>query len=180
MPSSPYLSHKDRLGDVLAAIQTLGTYRFYKLSPEGWSNRICGSGQQEQAWRTVFSEHPEFFRFSSDGTKVSLVLRRQKPKLFDVDALSLVSREERDARDASGQARISRAPLSDSELQFLVNMANDLHGKALEDRREGRWWVTMLVPVLVAAIGLVGVWLGASLKNEAPPVAQKIEKPESR
>jgi len=120
MPRSPYLVNDDRLGDVLSAIQTLGTYRFYKLTPEKWSARISGDGGNDKHWKQVFREHPEFFRFSSDDTKVSLVLRRQKPKLFDVDSLEIVTRAERDGRDSGGQARITRAPLIEGELRMLV------------------------------------------------------------
>ena len=93
MMRSPYLASNDRLGDVISAIQTLGTYRFYKLKPDSWSERISGDGDQVDSWTKIFRDHPEFFRFSSDDRSVSLVLRRQKPKLFDVDSLEMVTRE---------------------------------------------------------------------------------------
>jgi hypothetical protein len=161
MPKSPYLATDERLSDVISAIQTLGTYRFYKLSTEKWSERICGDGSQTVKWKNVFEQHPEFFRYSADLKNVSLVLRRQRPKLFDVDTLKLVDRVDREARDTAGKARISRAPLSESELQLLIELAVNLHKKALEDRRDARWWM----PLLIAAIGLFGVWLGANINN---------------
>jgi len=167
MKKSPYLKFEDRLADVVSAIQTLGTYRFYKLTPQSWSERISGDAKQMGRWTQVFRQHPEFFRFSSDGLMVSLVLRRQKPKLFDVDELRIVSRAERNGRDKSGQARISRGPLSESELKMLIEVANNMHSKALLDRQEGRWWLPLFATVLSAVVGFGGVWLGATLKTEA-------------
>jgi hypothetical protein len=162
MPKSPYLKTDERLSDVISAIQTLGTYRFYKLSTEKWSERICGDASQTDKWKTVFEEHPEFFRYSADLKNVSLILRRQRPKLYDVDTLQIVQRADREARDAAGKARISRAPLSDGELQLLIELAVNLHKKALEDRRDGRWWM----PLIIALIGLFGVWLGANINGD--------------
>ncbi len=173
MRKSPYLANDDRLGDVLSAIQTLGTYRFYKLTPERWSARIGGDNGLRKHWEQVFREHPEFFRFSSDDAKVSLVLRRQKPKLFDVDSLEIVTRAERDSRDSEGQSRITRAPLGEGELQMLIDVANSLHSKALQDRQDSRWWLPLAATAFSAAIGLAGVWLGATLKSapQEPPAS---------
>ncbi|OIQ40133.1 MAG: hypothetical protein BM560_14155 [Roseobacter sp. MedPE-SWde] len=177
MSRSPYLVNDDRLSDVLSAIQTLGTYRFYKLKPESWSARISGDSSQGKRWEQIFRQHPEFFRFSSDDTKVSLVLRRQKPKLFDVDSLEVVTRAERDNRDSAGQARITRSPLAEGELQMLIDVASNLHSKALQDRQDSRWWLPFLATVFSAVMGLAGVWLGSTLNStsqkEPTPVAEE-------
>lgn len=165
MKTSPYLKDPDRLADVIAAIQTLGSYRFYRLSPEKWSHRISGSNKKIGRWRAVFREHPEFFRFSGDQTTVCLVLRRQKPKLFDVDSLEIVSREDRESRSEEGKARVSRAPLSEMELNLLVDLAIKLHSKSLENKRDSRWWIPLLAAALSAISGLVGVVVGSKLKS---------------
>lgn len=164
MKNSPYISEEDRLGDVISAIQTLGTYRFYKLTPDQWSQRISGDAPHSKKWATVFKEHPEFFRLSGKGDKVCLVLRRQKPKLFDVDTLQTITRDERNQRDVAGQSRVTRAPLTENELQLLVTIAGNLHSKALDDRRDSRWWMPYVMTAVSASIGLFGVWLGAALK----------------
>lgn len=166
MSKSPYLRNDDRLNDVISAIQTLGTYRFYRMSPQKWSERICGDESQAEKWCGVFRDHPEFFRFSSDDKSVSLVLRRQKPKLFDVDSLKLISRDDRVLRNAEGRARISRSPLSEGELQLLIGLATNFHSKALEDRRDGRWWTPIATTVIAALIGLGGVVLGSMLDDD--------------
>jgi len=177
MRKSPYLADDDRLGDVLSAIQTLGTYRFYKLTSEQWSTRIAGNASLAKHWEQVFRQHSEFFRFSSDDAKVSLVLRRQKPKLFDVDSLEIVTRTERDSRDEEGQSRITRAPLGEGELQMLIDVANNLHSKALQDRRDSRWWLPLVATAFSAIVGLTGVWLGATLKSspqeQSSPVVEE-------
>ncbi|MEP2988467.1 MAG: hypothetical protein ABJN65_05865 [Parasphingorhabdus sp.] len=177
MAGSPYLKSDGRLSDVISAIQTLGTYRFYRLSTEKWSERICGDETESSKWRSVFEQHPEFFRYSSDGKSVSLVLRRQKPKLFDVDSLNIITREERLSRDADSRKRISRSPLSESELQLLIGLATSFHSKAIADKKDGRWWLHLIMPIAVAAIGLGGVVVGSYLNGEN---VEKIEDLETK
>ena len=80
MSKSPYLKDDHRLADVIAAIQAMGTYKYYKLDFAGWSSRISGDETQDNLWRKVFEEHPEFFRLDSDREKASLVWRRQHQK----------------------------------------------------------------------------------------------------
>jgi hypothetical protein len=151
---SPYLLHDDRLGDVIAAIQTLGTYKFYKLDFADWADRICGDVKQADHWRKLFEEHPEFFRLDSKRERPSLVWRRQHQKLFNVDLGAAMSRDEYNNLDDEQKKRISRLPLSSGEIETLVNTAINLHNRALESRKDQRWWVT-------AVIGLAGVLLGA-------------------
>jgi hypothetical protein len=40
--NSPYLNDHGRLGDVVAAIRAMATYKFYKLDFEGWADRRRG------------------------------------------------------------------------------------------------------------------------------------------
>jgi hypothetical protein len=40
---SAYLANSGRLADVIVAIQAMGTYKFYKLSFEGWADRITAN-----------------------------------------------------------------------------------------------------------------------------------------
>ena len=53
---------KDRLADVIAAITTLGTYKYYKLDFAGWADRISGPTKDAAYWENIFREHSEFFR----------------------------------------------------------------------------------------------------------------------
>lgn len=53
-----------------------------------------------------------------------------------------------------GRERVSRLPLSSSDISVLVNTAIELHSRALELEKASKWWVTP-----VAA--LLGILLGA-------------------
>ncbi len=82
---SPYNQHANRLADVIAAIQVMSVYKFYKLDFEGWVDRIVGDKSKSDYWRDVFIDHREFFRLDESRTKASLVWRRSYPKNFNVD-----------------------------------------------------------------------------------------------
>jgi hypothetical protein len=55
---SPYLADSGRLADVIAAIQALGTYKFYKLSFEGWADRITANKNQALYLKKRFRTAP--------------------------------------------------------------------------------------------------------------------------
>lgn len=105
----------------------------------------------------VFKEHPEFFRLDSDRRKASLVWRRQHQKLFHVDTYTSISPKQYDDLSGEQQKRISRSPLNSSEVATLVNVAVNLHSRALERKRDSRWW-------LAGAFGLAGVAMGAAIR----------------
>lgn len=156
--SSPYLRDANRLGDVIAAIQAMGTYKFYKLTFESWADRITGDVSDSDHWRSVFEEHPEFFRLDSDRERASLVWRRQYAKRFHVDEERKLTNAEYDALSEPSKARVSRNPLTPDDIRALINTAISLHSRALEDLREKRWWL----PLASAVGGLVGAIVGAA------------------
>jgi len=153
---SPYLSSDDRLGDVIAAIQAMGTYRFYKLDFDTWADHICGDPRQGSHWRIVFEQHPEFFRLDSDRKRASLVWRRQRPRLYDVDKDRNIEKSELPKLSVAACERLSRMPLKSDELGMLVSTAISLHARALEHRQDTRWWIT-------ASIGFLGALAGGIL-----------------
>jgi hypothetical protein len=156
---SPYLRDPGRLGDVIAAIQAMATYKFYKLPFAGWADRMSADESLADKWKLVFLEHPEFFRLDSAKEKASLVWRRQFPKRYDVDAERILTGAEYDALTDERKSRVSRVPLSSSDIKALVDTAVNLHSRALEHQKDKRWWVA-----LAGAIGgLIGSVLGALL-----------------
>ena len=158
---SPYLSEPARLGDVIAAIQVMATYKFYKLSHEAWADRIAADTTQAGKWKRLFEQHPEFFRLDSAREKASLVWRRQFPKRFDVDEMKVLSNEEYDAFTDSQKLRVSRVPLAASDIKTLIDTAVNLHSRALEHQKDKRWWVA-----LASAVGgLIGSIAGAFIKG---------------
>ena len=43
---------------VIAAIQAIGLYKFYKLDSAGWAERLAADPSQADHWKKVFEEHP--------------------------------------------------------------------------------------------------------------------------
>ena len=157
MNENPYLGGTDRLSDVLAAIQFLGTYRFYKVGFGYWKDRIKSKPKSAESWEQLFREHPEFFRVSDKEENVCLILRRARSKSFNVDTEETISRDERKALTDEARERISRAPLSTTDLAVLLNAAIELHGRYIAHQAERRWFVSIFAPLM----GLLGVILGA-------------------
>ena len=159
-PVSPYLREPGRLADVIAAIQAMAVYKFYKLPFADWADRIAADTVQAEKWKTVFIEHPEFFRLDSPRAKASLVWRRQFPKRYDVDTERVLTSAEFDGLTADQQLRVSRTPLSPGDIKALVDTAVNLHSRALEHEKDRRWWVA-----LAGAVGgLIGSIVGGLLK----------------
>lgn len=155
---NPYLK-PGRLSDVIAAITTLATYKFYKLDSSGWATRIAGRKNPSSHWVTVFEEHPEFFRRATVGeNKYSLVWRRQFPRNFDVDAESEVVPDHE--IDGTTESRISRRPLSPGEITALISVAVELHKAALDRVQSNRWWVQLVPAALGFASAIGAVLLG--------------------
>jgi hypothetical protein len=156
---SAYLVTPARLPDVIAAIQAMATYKFYKLSFEDWADRISGDKAQAQYWRQVFEQHPEFFRLDAKRQKASLVWRRQYPKRFHVDREVPLSYDEFYRLTDSEKERVSRTQLKAADIHMLITTAVDLHARQLESQRERRWWI----PAATALAGLLGGLLGAAV-----------------
>ena len=154
-----------RLGDVIAAITVLGTYKFYKLDVARWADRISAASETPDHWRDVFDEHPEFFRVTTDQQKVSLVWRRQFPRNFDVDAEAETLPDHE--VDGLVESRISRRPLTPTEVTELIGVAIRLHDRALEQQKARGWWI----PLAAAALSFVGALLGSHVSRDAAPVA---------
>jgi hypothetical protein len=156
-PLSPYLSDPNRLSDVIAAIQAMAAYKFYKLPFSGWADRISADEGQSEKWKNIFLEHPEFFRLDGDRQRASLVWRRQFPKRFEVDDEKIISSAEFYALTKEQKDRVSRIPLNSGDIKMLVDTAVNLHSRALEHQKDKRWWVALSS----AAGGLVGAIIGA-------------------
>jgi hypothetical protein len=155
MKESPYTSDPSRLANVIAAIQVMAAYKFYKLSFEDWADRICGDKARSLEWETVFIEHPEFFRLDQERKKASLVWRRNFPKSYNVDTKEHVTKEQLIAMNDAERDRISRTPLANDDITALIRSAIELHESALRLKESRRWWVTILVTLLGMSLGLV-------------------------
>jgi len=158
---SPYLRDPNRLGDVIAAIQAMAVYKFYKLPFSGWADRISADETQADKWKVVFLEHPEFFRLDSARERASLVWRRQFPKRYDVDEQRVLTNAEYNALSTERKFRVSRVPLSSTDIKAMVDTAVNLHSRALEHQKERRWWAA-----LAGGIGGFAGAIGGALLNK--------------
>ncbi|WP_457096841.1 hypothetical protein [Lysobacter sp. P5_B9] len=163
---SGYLRRPERLADLIAAIQVMGTYRFAVRRLDRWEKRLGRIPLSAVSWCEVFAQHPEFFTVireraphQSNNPNVSLVWRRSKERNFDTHEHATVPREaavaiaQRDPEDDAQQ--LSRAPLDSSEISMLVNLAVDLHERELKHKQERRWWFAALVAIAGVLVSLV-------------------------
>jgi len=157
MKKNPYTGNGNRLADVIAAIQVMATYKFYKLDFAGWADRIEGRSENAGYWKTVFEEHPEFFRLDCKRERASLVWRRNYQKRYDVDKDAKITREVFQEMSEEAKARVSRIPLMNADISTLIDTAIKLHSRELEYKKDSRWWIS-------GVIGLGGVLLGAAIK----------------
>ena len=170
MNKSPYLNDPHRLADVIAAIQVMARYKFYKLDFRTWADRIEAKPERAKHWRQVIQEHPEFFRTDSKGEKASLVWRRQHQKRFDVDTEQPITREAFLSRTDAQKLRVSRSPLNSEELKTLLVTAIKLHSAAFEQEKHRVWWVTPGASFGGAILGVIlAAWFGStqSQRNNA-------------
>jgi hypothetical protein len=158
--NSVYLQGNNRLGDVIAAIQVMGKYGYYKLDFESWSIRISGDKNKSAHWQTIFTQHPEFFRLDTEGKKASLVWRRSYRRRYAVDEQRELSLHEYQMLSDVERSRISRAPLTSEEISALMNTAINLHERAIEQNKENRWLSSPLFSLFGVALGAFLVWLG--------------------
>ncbi len=151
--SSPYVKNSGRLADVIAAIQAMGVYEFHMCEFNIWAERISGSASKADYWKRVFEEHPEFFRLDTTRMMASLVWRRQLPKDYHVDLKRRLLLEEQNALPQAGYQRLTRAPLAAPDIKALIDTAVNLHARAVELQREGRWWVPLISNFVSGVVG---------------------------
>jgi hypothetical protein len=151
---NPYTQNDNRLADVIAAIQVMGSYKFYKLDFSEWADRIEGKVENGEYWKLIFQQHPEFFRLDRKEERASLVWRRNYQKLYNVDQEEKITREAYRALTDELKQRISRTPLTNEDISTLLNTAINLHSREIDHKKDSRWWIS-------GAIGLAGVILGA-------------------
>jgi hypothetical protein len=152
---SSYLKNQNRLQDVIAAIQVMGTYKFYKMDFASWADQITGDNSKGNYWQNIFEEHPEFFRLDRNKERASLVWRRQYRKLFNVDTGKEISKDDFLQLPPEKQARISRIPLQAENIESLIRTAIDLHSRALEHQQDKRWRIPLVVSFVGGLIGAI-------------------------
>ena len=162
MGKSPYLK-SGRLSDVIAAIQTMSLNERSSQSCKEWARIIAGDETKADQWRSVFTEHPEFFRkstYKGSPDAYALVWRRASPRNFYRLEGRAVTPAEFDGLTNEQQGYVSRVRVPEGEIKTLIDIAVELHSKAREQHIDWRWWV----PTAASFVGaLLAVLLGQAL-----------------
>jgi len=159
---NPYLRDW-RLADVLAALTLMGRYPYPSLKWQDWAERL-GAVRSAPDWRTVFYEHPEFFRLSEEEAGwASLRLRYGFDRTYSLSERRELAPTEMTAMAADSDYKdLTRRPLTPEEIEALTNTAIELHARAIAQAGERRW----LIPILFTLAGtLLGAILQAALRK---------------
>lgn len=156
--SGPYLNNPNRLQDVLAAIQVLGTYEFAARNLDKWENRLGRKPKSAESWSEVFSQHSEFFTLD-DSNNIALVWRRSFKRNYDTANNIVVKGDDldkirADEKKPCNESRLSREPLNQQQVEHLCNLAINLHEREIQHRQEKRWWITAIIAIVVAFLSL--------------------------
>jgi hypothetical protein len=170
MAKGHYLE-KDRLANVIAAIQTLGVAD----RPSGTLNRWVAeleaseeltSDQLDQSpikfaerkkWQTLFEQHPEFFKTYTLRGELRVLLRWRYAES--------IKNEANDAPNGKNHADNSNTeksddgtappgkPLTADQIQVLINTAIEMHAKAVGGEQASDRIRPLLMTIIGAALG---------------------------
>jgi hypothetical protein len=167
MAKSHYLE-KDRLANVLAAIQILGVSDRSSGSLNRWvaeleareeltSDQLDSSPikfAERKKWSMLFEQHPEFFKsYTLRGEpRVLLRLRYAQTANFSLkNGAASATPENKDKVVNGEEPGIASKPLTADQIQMLINTAIELHARdAAADRGPERFR-----PFLMATLGAV-------------------------
>jgi hypothetical protein len=173
---SPYLEHPQRLADILAAIQVMGTHVWDTRPVEHWSI-VLGEAPRSvptHKWEDVFERHPEFFgkeiwkrKLEEEGKEVFtyyLRWRRARERTINPDTLGELTNAEIEELKKNGkynETRLARKTLTPAQIQTLLRAAIELQVRAIDFTKQSRWWL----PIASGALGFLGAIAGAMLKT---------------
>lgn len=150
---SPYLDKAERLADLVAAIQALGSYRYAAREEMKW-RQLLHKPKSAETWGEVFRDHPEFFRASSrDDGYHQLVLRRAQSNYTHVGNGQVITLHQLKQLTPQQQKSYSRSPLSPEQILALTDVAIKLQNQAVARRQELRWWVPVIAAFGGAVVG---------------------------
>ena len=167
MAKSHYLE-KDRLANVIAAIQILGVSDQASATVNRWVAELEASEEltpeqldltpvkfaDRKKWASVFEQHPEFFKNYTLRGEQRVLLRLRYAhsfsKILDKNGANAGTAERKNGTNE--HPPIVSDPLSAEQLQVLINTAIELHDRAgAAERRPDRF-----SPLMMA-------WVGATL-----------------
>src|ERR1700745_2119211 len=163
MAKGHYLE-KDRLANVIAAIQAMGVAD----RPSGTLNRWVAeleaseeltSRQLDQSpikfaerkkWQTVFEQHPEFFKSYTLRGEPRVLLRWRYAESIKSEANGAANGKDSAETSESNSAPQSK-PLNADQIQVLINTAIELHAKEVAGERPPERFRPLLMAIIGAA-----------------------------
>lgn len=160
---NPYLRPR-RLSDVIAAIQVMAVNELYQAEIFVWLHRMGlneDDHERHKYWTQVLSEHPEFFRQDPQSPqRFSLILRRSMRRRYHIPVGRMISDGEFDGLNVEQREReVTRPPLSELQVEMLVDTAITLHRDAVDERRDRRWWISSLQSFFGVLVGAITTYL---------------------
>lgn len=176
MAKSHYLE-KDRLANVIAAIQILGVADRASGTLNRWVAELEASEEltgaqldnspikfaERKKWQVVFEQHPEFFKTYTLRGEPRVLLRWRYAESIKTDAAKSEANgapRDKDRPEDDDDSGIQGKPLNADQIQVLINTAIGMHTKeAAAERGPERFR-----PFLMATIGAVlGTLAGGSI-----------------
>jgi hypothetical protein len=174
MAKSQYLE-KDRLANVIAAIQILGVSECASGTIDRWAAELEASEEltpkqierttvrfvERKKWQTIFEQHPEFFKSYTTRGEPRVALRWRYAQIVNGHGKPNGEAHEADAKEESKPTgpydltKVPSRPLTADQIQVLINTAIELHGREASAARPTDWFRTPLMTVVGALLGSV-------------------------
>jgi hypothetical protein len=183
MAKGQYLE-KDRLANVIAAIQAMGVADRPSGTHKRWVAELEGSEEltseqleqspkfaERKKWQTVFEQHPEFFKSYTLRGEPRVLLRWRYAESLKSEANGAANGKDsqKDSEEDDGEDEpkdkpkdkpVSKTeppskPLSADQIQVLINTAIEMHAKEVAGDRPPERFRPLLMAIIGAALGTV-------------------------
>jgi hypothetical protein len=193
MAKSQYLE-KDRLANVIAAIQILGVSDNASGTIDRWAAELEASEEltpeeiertpvrfiDRKKWQTIFEQHPEFFKSYTTRGEPRVALRWRYAQVVNGQGKSESKpAEATEAKDGAKPetpydlTKVRSRPLSADQIQVLINTAIELHGREAAAARPSEPFRTPFFAVVGVLLGsIAGGVLVALLTANVPAISR--------
>jgi hypothetical protein len=195
MAKSQYLE-KDRLANVIAAIQILGVSECASGTLDRWAAELEASEEltpqeiektpvrfgDRKKWQTIFEQHPEFFKSYTTRGEPRVALRWRYAQTVNghgkPDGKSVDAGEPKEEVKAASYdlTKVPSHPLTADQIQVLINTAIELHGREAAAARPPDRFHTPLFAVVGALLGSIagGLLVAVLAANSTIPALSRI------
>jgi hypothetical protein len=166
MANSHYLE-KDRLANVIAAIQILGVSDRSSGTLNRWVAELEASEEltseqldhspikfaERKKWQTVFEQHPEFFKTYAVRGEPRVLLRWRYAQTIKDDPSGAAEKDK--PENSEERLNAPSKPLNPDQIQVLISTAIELHAKEAANERGPDRFRPFLMATLGAVLGTI-------------------------